>query len=105
MDQVGGDVRGGGEGNSRIHMPYFLKFTNSWDDRWTEQRGQVFWFVNLGNPWPTQNHPNRRMIERTTRDKSEARVFTTVDECRETLVLAGRPKDWAVVDEEGKVVE
>lgn len=85
-------------------MTYFLKFTNHWDDRWTEERGQVFWFVNLGGFWPAP-HVNRRLIERMTRKREEARVFNSVDECRETLVLCGQPRGFEIVDETGAVVE
>lgn len=85
-------------------MSFYLRFTNKWDDRWTEERGQVFWFVNLGGFWPFP-HVNRRLIERTTRDKGTARVFGSVEECRETLALCRHPDGWEVVDGEGRVVE
>lgn len=85
-------------------MTFFLRFTNKWDDRWTEERGQIFWLVNLGGFWPAP-HVNRRLIERTTRQKEEAKEFKSVDECRETLVLAGQPRGWEIVDETGVVIE
>jgi hypothetical protein len=86
-------------------MTYRLLFTNDWDDRWTEKRGQQFYLATLGAPWPSDKHPNRRMIERTCRDKAQAKEFASVQECRETLVLCGQPRGWQVVDENGAVIE
>jgi hypothetical protein len=86
-------------------MTFFLRFTNDWDDRWTEARGQQFFLVNIGMPWPSDKHPNRRMVERTARNRDEAKVFASVEECRETLTLCGRPRGWEIVDESGAVIE
>lgn len=65
-----------------------LKFTNT--------HGEVFYFCNLGNLWPGQD--TRRMIERTSPDQSEAHVFETKEQARETLTMAGSPPGWAVVE-------
>jgi hypothetical protein len=85
-------------------MTYLLRFTNDWDDRWTEERGQRFYLVNLGNFWPPP-HVNRRLIERMSRRKEDAKKFATIEECRETLVLCGSPRGFQVVDENGVVIE
>lgn len=81
-----------------------LRFTNDWDDRWTEQRGQKFWLVNIGGFWPISHVP-RRLIDRTSRDQAEAKTFASIEECRETLVLCGSPRGWQIIDEAGAVVE
>lgn len=65
-----------------------LKFTNS--------DGASFYFCNLGNLWPGQD--TRRLIERTSPDPAEAHVFATEEQARETLVLAGSPQGWTVVE-------
>lgn len=88
-----------------MNAPFFLRFTNTWDDRWTEQRGSVHFFVALGDFWPQSKHPNRRLIRETTRDIALAHEFSTVEACRETLALCGQPKDWEIVDKSGAVVE
>lgn len=69
-------------------MTFILKHTNT--------HKEVYYFQNLGMPWP-HNHA-RKLIERTTRDRSEARQFSTEEEANETLVIAGNPRGWEVVE-------
>lgn len=83
--------------------PFYLRFINDWDDRWTEARGSVHYFCNLGKMWP--HDPTRRLIERTSRNRDEARQFVSPAEAQEILVSAGSPRGWSVVDGNGVAVE
>lgn len=67
-------------------MSAVLKFTNAW--------GEVYWFQGIGACWPYA--PERRLIARTTPDRSQARVFDTEEQAQETLVAAGGPTGWTV---------
>lgn len=69
-------------------MPFLLMHTN--------RDGEVFYFCNLGLQWP--HRPECRLIERTSRDRSEAKPFDTAELAREVLVVAGRPQGWGVVE-------
>ena len=69
-----------------IPPPYVLVHTNNYGER--------HYFVALGDkPWP--QHPERRLIDATTRDKIKARVFDTLPEALAVLVQAGNPPGWA----------
>lgn len=68
-------------------MKYLLMFTNPWGER--------FYLQNLGAMWP--HNPTRRLIERTTQHREEAREFDTESEANETIVTAGSPTGWEVV--------
>lgn len=69
-------------------MTFLLQFTNSYKER--------YYFVRLGLQWP--HDPSKRLIDATTRKKEEARVFTSAEDAREVLVVAGRPAGWEVVE-------
>lgn len=64
--------------------PYLLVHTNRFNERW--------FFVNLGNNWGRGD--DRRLIAETTQDKIRARVFDTLPEALEVLVIAGDPAGW-----------
>lgn len=67
-----------------IPPPYVLVFRNAYKD--------TFYFVRLGDSWP--HNLERRLIEATTPDRIRARVFDTLPEALETLVVAGQPPGW-----------
>lgn len=75
--------------------PFRLRFKNQWEE--------VHWFCNLGAFWP--HDLTRRLIERTTPDSAQAREFATAEEANETLIKAGSPHGWQVLDAAGLVVE
>lgn len=62
----------------------------------TNPYGEVFYFCNLGNLWPGQD--TRRLIERTSPDPGEAHVFANREDAAQTLVLAGNPPGWEIVE-------
>lgn len=78
-----------------IPPPFRLRFTNQW--------GEVHYFCNLGGFWP--HDLTRRLIERTSPDWAQARAFETPELARETLVVAGQPRGWVVVDDSGQPVD
>lgn len=69
-------------------MSYVLKYTNPYGER--------FYLCNLGDFWRAND--TRRLIERTTPKETEARVFGTEEEALETLVVAGSPAGYEVVE-------
>lgn len=70
-------------------MTYLLQHTDPYG------RPPTF-FVRLGLQWP--HHPERRLIDAVTADRSEARAFATEEEARETLAKAGSPPGWDAVE-------
>lgn len=85
-------------------MKYILRSINDWTDRWTDEAGQVFYFVALGDFWPKEKHFNRRLIRETTKDRKKAHEFESVEAAREILVLSGAT-NWSIVDSDGVVIE
>jgi hypothetical protein len=69
-------------------MKFILRFTNPYGER--------FWFCNLGNAWRAND--TRRFIERTSPDAREAAQFDSTDKAKETLVQAGNPEGWDIVE-------
>lgn len=55
------------------------------------------WFVSLGDPWP--HLPELRLIRRTTKNKSRAKVFSTAGEAAKTLEMCGNPPGWSISTE------
>lgn len=74
--------------------PFKLRFTNPYGER--------FFFCNLGGFWGPDD--TRRLIERTTTISAQAREFATTDEAKETLVAAGKPGGWEIMDADGRAV-
>ena len=68
-------------------MKYLLMHTN--------QYGERFYFQNLGAMWP--HNPSRRLIERTTPIRDEARQFDSEEQANETLCTAGNPSNWEIL--------
>lgn len=69
-------------------MSFVLRFTN--------KHAEIFYFQNLGMPWRAND--TRRLIERTTENRERARLFDTEEAAQETLVTAGNPKGWEIVE-------
>ena len=66
---------------------FLLRFTNQW--------GEVHYFVSLGKPWPYR--PECRLISQTTASKAEAALFGTYPEAMEVLLKAGDPQGYEAV--------
>ncbi len=84
--------------------PLVLRFTNNWPDRWTEEAGKSFFFVGLGDCWPVSKHPNRRLVRETTRNRTQAKEFASLEEAREIIALTGATH-FEIVDAGGRVWE
>jgi hypothetical protein len=89
---------------SEAAAPFVLRFTNNWNDRWTEEAGQQFFFTGMGDFWPSSKHPNRRLVRPTTRKRDEAKEFASVEEAREVIALTGATH-FEIVDAGGRVWE
>jgi hypothetical protein len=77
---------------------YVLKFTPEFKDglgQWNKETAPAYYFCNLGLPMGVA-YPGKRLIERTSPDRKEAREFATEEEANEILVLANHPKNWSV---------
>ncbi len=77
--------------------PFKLRHTNLWNS--------VTFFANLGGFWGPGD--TRRLIERVVEKPENARVFDTVEEARDVLVLSDNlnSKHWQIIDAEGKPVK
>ena len=82
-------------------MKYVLKFTpllpKDGMGQYHPPTASAYYLCNLGGQWP--RHPELRLIERTSPDRSEAKEFTTEEDARACLVTAGNPKDWEILEE------
>ncbi len=86
-------------------MTFFLKFTSLPKDglgQYHANHAPAYYFLYLGQQWP--DDPSKRLIDATTPDIREAKPFDTVEDARTTLVQAGRPPGWEVIDELGNVL-
>jgi hypothetical protein len=68
-----------------IPPPYLLVHTDPIAGR--------YYFVALGDNWGRGD--DRRLIAETTQDRIKARVFDTLPEALEVLVIAGDPPCWS----------
>jgi hypothetical protein len=80
-------------------MPFLLKFTPlpaaSGMGQYHPPTAAAYYLTNLGGPWP--RNPEKRLIERTSADRSEAKEFDTEEDARACLVSCGEPKGWEAV--------
>lgn len=54
--------------------------------------GEIWYFVRLGDNWGRGDA--RQLIAATTPERIRARVFDTLPEALEVLVIAGQPPGW-----------
>lgn len=70
-------------------MTFLLRFTDAYD------KHRFHYLCNLGDQWP--RNPMLRMIERTSEDRTEARVFGSEEDARTCLKTCGAPKGWEIL--------
>lgn len=67
-----------------IDPKFLLRFTN--------QYGETYYFVALG-----ERHLTQWLISATTPDRNKARKFDTAPEAAQVLVDAGNPVSWEIL--------
>lgn len=84
---------------------FYLRTTPQPPTRWTDDGGRRYYLAHLGGSWPSD--PTKRMIDSTSPDIAEAKVFDSIEEANTVLAITDNLRNgrWEVVDSEGKVVE
>ena len=86
-------------------MKYFLRTVPQSSGRWTDKGDRSYFLAHLGGSWPSD--PTKRMIDMTSEDRNEAKVFDSIGEANTVLAITDNLRNgrWQIVDEDGKAVE
>lgn len=74
---------------------FLLKFTppvSADIGRYSKINAEPWFFVRAGDRWP--GDPSKSLIDATTQDRSQARVFASEEDARAQLAACGMPPGW-----------